>query len=111
MVTKEQALTANEFHMDGCSRIIGPRGGIKQNITAYRRTGATKTWVTRPDQFRVPVIHGMYARSGAGYITDYSARDFHTAPECPIIDACCSCASFGPDGWRDTFCFCKCHTI
>lgn len=105
MVTKAQALTANNFHMDACTRVVGPRGGIQERITQFRRNGRTVTWVTRPDDFRIPVVHGL---KSYGYITDRSARDFHIAAECPIIDACCSCDSFGH---RDIYCFCKCHTV
>ena len=31
-----------------------------------RRNGATKTWKTRPTEFRIPIKHGMY---DYGYIT------------------------------------------
>jgi hypothetical protein len=32
MVTKAEALTANEFHAGGCSRAVGKRGGVTESI-------------------------------------------------------------------------------
>ena len=39
------------------------------NVTGkrWRRNGKTKLWKTRPDQFKIPVKHGLYQY---GYITD-----------------------------------------
>lgn len=85
MVTKEQALTANYFHYTGrhqCTRTVGPRGGITERITNVRRNGDTKTWVTRPAEFRVPIKYGMYEYA---YIDHTNAGDFHTADECPLF--------------------------
>lgn len=79
-ITKAQALMANEFHAGTCTREIGPRGGVKTKIEVWRRNGATKTWVTRPDEFRVPVKHGMYAY---GYI-EHDTPNVHTAEDCPL---------------------------
>lgn len=65
MITKEQALTENEFHT--------------WKHKSFRRNGRTRTWVTRPDQFRVPVKFGLY---GYASITDINARTYHIAREC-----------------------------
>lgn len=62
MVTKEQALTADLFHSS-----YGDR---------WRRNGKTKTWVTRPNEFRVPVKWGMFSY---GYITESNAHEYHVA--------------------------------
>ncbi len=81
MITKEQATTMDMFHEDGCRLIVGPRGGRTFQVRWWRRNGMTRTWVTMPSRFRVPVKRGMYAY---GYITEQNADGFHTSDECPI---------------------------
>jgi hypothetical protein len=46
MITKEQALTENYF-VDDYGRI-------------WRRNGKTRTWKTRPNDFYLPVKHGLW---------------------------------------------------
>lgn len=81
MITKEQALTAQEFHYGECTRTVGPRGGVKEKINAWRRNGQTKTWKTLPDRFRVPLKGGLrhYAE-----IDLANAHRWHTAEDCPL---------------------------
>lgn len=83
MITKEQALTAHEFHyVHHPDYIVGPRGGITSpKIEIWRRNGQTKTWKRQPERFRIPVKYGLYAYS---YITEYDAEKFHTAEDCPL---------------------------
>lgn len=83
MITKKQALDADRFHYGECSRETGPRGGVTEHVKVWRRTGSTKLWKTRPDEFRVPVQFGMRARDHS-YITQDNAWDFHTEDECPL---------------------------
>lgn len=80
-LTKEQALTVQEFHENGCSCAVGPRGGRKERIFSWRRNGATKTWKTRPDEFYIPVKYGM---RDYGSITHSNASSFHAAEDCPL---------------------------
>lgn len=90
MVTKQQALTARVFHYVGkqqCKRTVGPRGGVKVSIVECRRNGATKTWKTRPQEFRVPVKYGMYEYA---YISQDNAEDWHTAEDCPLLAEDCA---------------------
>ncbi len=85
MITKDQALSANTFHYVGrcnCTRTVGPRGGVTEKVTSCRRSGATKTWKTRPDHFRVPVKYGMYE---SGEVTHDNASEWHTAENCPLM--------------------------
>lgn len=82
-VTKAQAIEADEFHHGTCTLTFGPRGGEKETITRYRRMGATRTWKTRPDDFRVPVKFGMRAHD-SWEITPDNAAEFHTAKNCPL---------------------------
>lgn len=52
-VSKEQALTATRFkHVTEKYKDGRP--------LEVRRTGKTKTWKTRPDDFEIPVKYGMY---------------------------------------------------
>lgn len=86
MITKDQAIdTSNRyFHYTGkqqCSKTVGARGGVKTSTVVARRNGKTQVWKTRPDEFRVPVKHGLY---DYGEITQDNASDFHLAMECEI---------------------------
>lgn len=80
-ITFEQALNENEFHYDAaCSKTVGPRGGVRIKVERWRRNGATKTWKTRPGEFRLPIKHGMRNYSE---ITHNSMHLFHVESECP----------------------------
>ena len=84
MITKEQALTAKEFHFTGkheCLRIEGPRGGLTLRQTVCRRSGQTQTWKRDTARFRVPVKYGLYE---SGEITQDNAQDWHAAGDCPL---------------------------
>lgn len=83
MITKEEALTAREFHENGCQVIIGPRGGKKIVCTVWRRNGSTSTWKRNPGAFRVPVKHGLYQYSAIG---EHNADKFHVSDstDCPL---------------------------
>ena len=63
-----------------CVVVTGPRGGVKEQVVRVRVSGACQTWKTRPDEFRVPVKHGLYA---SGEITQRNGEDFHVPAECP----------------------------
>jgi hypothetical protein len=76
-LTKQQALTENSFHAGTCTRTIGPRGGIKEDIEVWRRNGKTKTWKRAPDDFVIPVKYGLRSY---GSITPDS--DVHTVTQC-----------------------------
>jgi hypothetical protein len=86
-MTKQQALDVHhgsEIHHTGrhlCTRTVGPRGGVVVTITRCRPSGRCQTWKTRPDDFRLPVKHGLYE---SGEITPANADDFHLASECPL---------------------------
>lgn len=80
-VTKQQALTANEFHYGDCTCHIGPRGGRTVKIEHWRRNGQTKTWKTRPEEFQVPIKYGLKTCS---YLTHSNCGGFHTAEDCPL---------------------------
>lgn len=81
MVTKDQAMTCDEFHYGTCTRTVEPRGGVTERVEHWRRNGRTITWKTRPDEFRLPVKYGM---RGYGDIHHGNADQFHVAGECPI---------------------------
>jgi len=84
MITKRQAIDAQDFHYVGyheCTRTVGPRGGIREAITSARRNGKTRTWKTRPDDFKVPVKHGLHDYA---YVTQDNAHQWHTREDCPL---------------------------
>lgn len=84
MITKEEAINPANiyFHEGQCKRIIGPRGGITTRVTVWRRNGQTKTWKTRPNEFRIPVKHGFYSY---GYINELNAGEFHLESDCNLL--------------------------
>ena len=56
-VTKEQAMTASRFHFHNGERCY-----------LWRRDGATQVWKSRPEDFSIPLKHGLYR---------YCRLDFH----------------------------------
>lgn len=84
MITKEQAMTADSFHLGNCSQKVGKRGAIRITISQWRRSGQTKTWITRPKDFRVPVKYGLYQH---GYVVAQHAQDWHVPEDCPMAGA------------------------
>lgn len=81
MVTKTEAITGGDFHVGTCIRHTGPRGGVTEHIIRVRSNGACKTWKTRPNDFRLPVKHGLYSY---GYIDQDTACMYHRAEDCPL---------------------------
>lgn len=85
MVTKAQAVIAGgtgaDIHVGICTRRVGPRGGVTESITRVRPSGRCQTWITRPDEFRLPVKFGLYQH---GEITQRNAGDFHFVFDCPL---------------------------
>lgn len=71
MLTKQQALTEREFHAEHAPAA---------KIDTWRRNGATQTWVTRPEDFRLPVKYGLRQY---GNITQANAYMYHAASDCP----------------------------
>lgn len=76
-------MTDRVFHWGNCTRVTGPRGGVKTHIVECRRTGVTKTWKTRPGEFRVPIKRGLREY---GEIVPENVAQFHTPEECPLND-------------------------
>lgn len=84
MITFEQALTEREFHKEGgCHRHIGPRGGVTQTSEVWRRNGQTKTWKTRPGEFRLPIKFGLRSYDA---VTEAHVHLLHLPSECPLND-------------------------
>lgn len=81
MLTHDQILTEDEFHEGPCSKVMGPRNGVKIQVKRWRRSGKTKTWKTRPKEFRIPIKHGLYNN---WEITHLNAKEFHAARSCPV---------------------------
>ena len=68
-------------HYGNCTRIIGPRGGVKEHSVICRINGSLKTWKTRPGDFRLPIKHGM---RGYGEIVPENISQFHAPSDCPL---------------------------
>jgi hypothetical protein len=83
MVTREQALTSREFHFGTCVCNVGPKGGKAFHQMRYRRNGATRTWKTRPNEYRLPVKHGLKTY---GTISEATAHLWHAAEDCPLAN-------------------------
>lgn len=66
MITKDQAMTANEF----VSLVSKNKKGEPHKV---RRSGKTQIWKTRPDEFKIPVKFGLYQSL---YITHLNAHEF-----------------------------------
>lgn len=74
-VTPRTALTAHYFWHKTEKRRDG------RTAIGVRRNGATKTWKTRPGEFRIPVKYGMYEYF---YITDKNAHEWTTIEPEPL---------------------------
>jgi len=87
MVTRSQLLDAKgyaqvHFTFNGpCTRLIGPRGGVKINVIAARQSGMVKTWKRDTERFLMPVRRGLYDN---GYIDQDNAEYWHLADDCPL---------------------------
>ena len=81
MLTKDQAINAQNFHAGSCSRTIGPRGGITEKTESWRRNGKTQTWKTRPEEYRIPVKYGLYGYSEITHTTE----NVHLPEDCPLL--------------------------
>lgn len=85
MVTKDQAMKAQhcaEFHYGRCTRKIGPKGGVQEKVVRVRVSGACKTFKLEPDEFRLPVKHGLYESYA---ITNHNGGQFHRAEDCNLL--------------------------
>lgn len=71
-----------------CHQTIGPRGGVTTSIVECRISGMVKLWKTRPNEFRVPVKHGMYDN---GSISENNGTCFHRAQDCVLEVYCQAC--------------------
>jgi hypothetical protein len=74
VVNRRTALTAHYFWHKEMKRSDG------RTAIGVRRNGATKTWKTRPGEFRIPVKYGMYEYF---YITDKNAHEWTTVEPPP----------------------------
>lgn len=87
MVTKQMVLDApyhQVWHKGECTCLVGPRGAIHLHFVAYRTMGRPKVWVTRPDEFRLPIKFGM-RKYGSDYLDHDNAQLFHREQDCPAL--------------------------
>lgn len=87
MITKETAQTlgyGTTLHCcikHECSKTVGPRGGITENITRVRVSGSCKTWKTRPNEYHLPIKWGLRE---SYWIDEDNNRSFHLPSECEV---------------------------
>ena len=86
MITKADAVTLalREIHYHDSNLTIAGMSQVaitkaRQTCNKWRRNGATKTWKTRPNEFRVPIKHGLY---DFAYLTHENADKFFHPDEC-----------------------------
>ena|SRR3990167_9913404 len=79
-----EAARASHIHWGNCTRSIGTRGGIKEHSTVCKVNGVLKVWKTRPNDFRLPVKHGL---RGYGEVTPENISQYHLESECPLRDS------------------------
>ena len=72
MLTKEDAIRGTFFHENHAPNA--------EKIRLWRRNGKTQTWKSRPNDFRVPVKHGLYDYA---QIREFDAVAYHTEENCP----------------------------
>lgn len=87
MITKEQAIEAGEgrnryFHYGICKKDIGPRGGETLKVEVWRANGKCQTWKTRPNEFKLPIKHGL---RDYGYLHHHNACEFHLEVDCEVM--------------------------
>lgn len=75
-INYHNAMECNRFY----SRTVSYKGRGKHPGAPYeaRRNGATKTWKTRPGEFRIPIKIGF---KGYGYIDQNNAHEWATRPD------------------------------
>lgn len=69
MVTKQQAMTATRFEHVSIKNSDGTPARCRSN-------GACKTWKTRPEDFQLPVKHGL---KNHFYLTPANAHEWTVA--------------------------------
>ena len=69
MITKQQALTSRHFEHVTVKNSDG-------TPARCRAMGKCQVWKTRPDEFKLPVKHGLYQ---SFYITQDNAHDWNVA--------------------------------
>ena len=82
MVTKEECINETLFHYGTCSRVVGPRGGVKEDVVQVRASGKCQTWIRDKNKFRLPIKWGLYKSSE---ITHENADLFHIEENCPLL--------------------------
>lgn len=75
VVNRRTALTAQYFWHKTAKRSDG------RTSIGVRRNGSTKTWKTRPSEFKIPVKYGLYDYF---YITDKNADEWTTLEPEPL---------------------------
>lgn len=73
MVTKEQAINCRKFVQIAEWNSKGINCTISIKSIKWRANGKCKIWKTRPDEFKLPIKHGLYSH---WYLTNENAHLF-----------------------------------
>lgn len=85
-MTRDEAFMVVEYHSaihyNGCSKSVGPRGGVTTKIERYRPASQVKTWKRSPERFAFTVKFGMSPRTYE--INESNCAQFHLEAACPL---------------------------
>lgn len=82
ILNAEQIRDSRHFHVGTCTRTVGPKGGIKDDVITVRRYSDTKYGNgSNSDQFTITTKHGLYTYY---YINNNNVADVHAWDDCPI---------------------------
>jgi len=82
-MTKQDAMTLRHFHA-----VDPKRSNADGTPMRVRANGACKIWKTRPEDFRLPVKHGLYSY---GYIDQDTKGDWAPGDRCDAPDVSLRC--------------------
>lgn len=91
MITKAEAVNSGNTHFHHITD-TQDRGRACYRV---RRNGATQTWKTRPDEWRIPVKWGNYRY---GQIWYFDAADWNIADSSDTCERCRPVKVNGPNG-------------
>lgn len=68
-----------ELHAGECTIVVGPRGGETLTQERWRANGQIKLWKTRPEDFCLPIKHGLTTYH---YLEQNNCHLLHPADTC-----------------------------
>jgi hypothetical protein len=86
-IEQAKALTYRQrVHYRTCTKMVGPRGGVKVLTETWWINGHIRLWKYNPELFTIPIKRGL---SGPyGYITSENYMNYHLPSECELNQSC-----------------------